>query len=534
MSGRTPQPPSSRPPSNSRRRLLVALGFGAANVAVASQLGTRRTSTSIDVAGVDTGIVDLTADRAPLVPPSVAGAGPEVGDDHVFDRLITNCRIIDPETGFESQPGEMEVGINDGVITAIRPPGGSAVELLDVRGQVVAPGFIDILSAELNGFGEWLKVADGVTTNLAQHGVNNYANAFFERGEGRTPVHFGGAFHQHFLRAEDLGVKPGDALDEGQLAAFADLARANIANGFAGVSFSPEYSPGTSTAELDRLAQVAADAGHGSFWHVRYSDPDEPGTSLDAITEAIDVGRRAGIPVHIEHVSSTGGTFVMGQALDLIESARAEGLDVTACVYPYDFWATTLASYRFAGNWQERYRLTVGDLQVAGTEGRLTEATFDAAFAENKLVAAHGSIPEEELQMALRKPWVMIGSDAILTESLNNHPRASGTFARMLGRYVRELGVLDLTSGLAKMTILPAQRIEAMIPAMARKGRLQRGADADITIFDPQTISDQATVANPGLPSIGITHVMVAGRMVMRNGEVERNTTPGVALRSSV
>ncbi len=541
MSDRSDTPvPRPRAANADRRRFLVAAGFGAANVVLLRGLGASGDpSTSIAAGTGDAGAeaalgasttTTTVAGSTLDAPPALADAGDPPGPDHVFDLLLTNGRVIDPASGFD---GPLEVGINDGVITAIQPPGGKAIEILDVGGRVIAPGFIDLLSAEPNGYGEWFKVADGVTTNLCMHGVNNYANAFFSRMEGSTPVHVGGAFHQHFLRGEDLGVLPDSALDEAQIAAFADLCRSSLADGFAGVCFSPEYSPGTTTAELDALTAVAAEAGHGVYFHTRYSDPDEPGTSIEGVQEVIDLARRHGVAAHIEHLTSTGGTFVMDQVLALMEEARSDGLDLTACVYPYDYWATTLGSFRFVGDWQSRYRITYENLEVAGTDRFLTEATFAAAQAENLLVAAIGSIPEADVQTALRTPWIMLGSDGILTDGNNNHPRAAGTFSRTLGRYVRDQGTLGLVDALAKMTILPARRVEAMLPQMARKGRLQRGADADLTIFDPGSIVDQATVAAPATSSSGISHVFVMGQRVLVDGELDRSVLAGQVLRSA-
>ena len=524
------------PPSNSRRRLLVALGFGAANVALLKSMsGGDSQSVELSSGGAPVTTIPsagsssstTVVDRPLTEPPAMADAGPEVDPaTHVFDVVISGGRVIDPMSGFD---GLLDVGINGSVITAIAPPGLTGTTVIDATDKVVAPGFVDILSYEPNQFGVWFKVADGVTTNLAMHGVNNYANAFFDRYAGATPIHFGGAFHQHFMRGEDIGAKPDKPLDEAQLTEFAELTASNLANGLAGVAFSPEYSPATTTEELNELGAVAKEYGHVAFFHTRSSDP---ASSQAGVIEAVNLGRNLGIPVHIEHITSTGGTSHMQETLAILDRARAEGIDATACVYPYNFWATTLASFRFAGDWQARYGITYEDLQIAGTETRLTESTFAQAQAENLLVAAHGSIPEAELQLALQRDWVMLGSDAILTESLNNHPRASGTFSRMLGHYVRDLGLVDLPSGLAKMTSLPTQRVEGMIPAMRRKGRLQRGADADVTIFDPATVGDRATVSQPDLPATGIEHVMVDGQFVMTAGAVQRTVLPGRPLQS--
>ncbi|MEM7339216.1 MAG: amidohydrolase family protein [Actinomycetota bacterium] len=525
--------------SRARRRLLVAMGYGVASAAAGAVLGVRprldRVPASESTAASATGDAVPEAAVAPAGPstmeaPAMDGADEAPGPDHRFDRVIANGRVIDPASGFDAMA---HVGVDGGTITAISIEPLVGAEVIDATGLVVAPGFVDLLSFEPNPFGVWYKLADGVTTNLAMHGVNNYADAFFDRYEGTTPIHFGGAFHQHFMRSTELGVGIDDSLDAGQLGAFDDLVRESLDQGFAGVSFAPEYSPGTSTDELTRLAATAAEWGHVAFFHVRYSDPHPPGTSDEAVDEVLEVARRTGASVHIEHLASTGATFRMAPVLERLNAARADGVDVTACLYPYDFWGTFLASSRFAPGWQDRFGLTYADLQIAGTTERLSAASFDAAIADNPLVAAIGSIPEDEVRMALAEPWVMVSSDAILTAELNNHPRAAGTFARTLGRYVRELGVLDLRSALAKMTILPAQRVEQMIPAMASKGRLQRGADADVVVFDPATIIDRATVAEPKQTSVGVRWVLVDGEVALADGLPRRGVRAGRALRGS-
>lgn len=439
--------------------------------------------------------------------------------------------MLDPESGFDAI---VDIGIDGAVIAALsyRPLIGA--DVIDATGLVVAPGFVDLLSYEPNPFGAWLKLADGVTTNLAMHGVSNYAAPFFQRFDGESPVHFGGAFHQHFMRGFDLGLEIDDEADRFELAEFETLARRGLADGFAGISFSPEYSPGTSRSELRILAEVAAELGHVTFFHVRFSDPDPPGTSLEAIDEVLAVVDETGASAHIEHLTSTGGTFVMTEALDRIEQARDGGHDVTACLYPYDYWATFLGSQRFAAGWRTRYRLSESDLQVAGTATRLSPSTIADARRSNKLVAALGSIPEAEIEEALARPWTIVASDAILSAERNNHPRGAGTFSRLIGRYVRQRGVLSLMDAVAKVTILPARRVEGMIPAMTKKGRVRPGADADLVIFDPESIADRATVAEPATPSVGIEWVLVDGRVALRNGVVDRSVLAGRPLRSAV
>jgi dihydroorotase len=363
------------------------------------------------------------------------------------------------------------------------------------------------------------------------HGINNYATPFFSRFSGAVPVNFGGAFHQQFHRGL-LGVSPDREMNSDQLARLEQLAEEQLADGFAGVAFSPEYAPGTTREEILRIAEKARGQNGVLFFHARYSDNEAPGTNAEAIAEVLDVARTTGLGVHVSHITSTGGTFTMERTLETLNQARADGVDVTACLYPYDFWATRLGSFRFTGDWRSRFGLEYEDLQIGGTETRLTAETFPSAQAENKLVAALGSIPSEEVDMAIQTPWIMVASDAIAEPDANNHPRAAGTFARTLGVYVRERKILSLMDALTRMTILPAQRVQGMLPAMARKGRMQIGADADITVFDPETVIDRATVAAPATASAGISNVFVNGVGIVENGSLRQDRLPGEALES--
>ncbi len=539
----------------SRRRLLAGGGAAAGLAVVASAwasrgpsvggsaataqrpdpvspaAGSRQPTTSTTDGPVFETTTSMLPDGALLEVPALPEAGPEPPVGHRYDVVIRNGRVIDPETGFDAL---VNVGIDDGRITSISDGPLRGRTFIDARDRIVAPGFIDLLSYEPNDFGAWLKLADGVTTNLAMHGVSTYADGFFDRYSERSPVHFGGAFHHHYFRGYEMGIGIEQRLSGSQADSLERLRREGLEGGFAGAAFSLEYAPGTSNDEVERLVAVTAEYGHVSYFHLRFSDPDPPGTSLESLAEVMSIAQRHDASIHVQHLTSTGGTFVMPDAVSIVNQARASGIDVTACVYPYDFWATFLASARFDAGWQDRYRITYENLQIAGTDEHLTEASFGRARAANKLVAALGSIPEQEVQQALLEPWVLVASDAIPTVGLNNHPRGAGTFARTIGRYVRDLGLLDLRSGLAKMTIQPALRVQAMIPEMRRKGRMQRGADADIVIFDPATIQDSATVVEPGLPSVGVDWVLVDGQVALRRGFPQRDVLAGRALRSVV
>lgn len=466
-----------------------------------------------------------------MAPAVLPGAErPHREDGHVFERVIRGGRVIDPETGFDAVA---DIGIDGGVVTEIAYEQLEGADLIDATGLVVAPGFIDVLSYEPNDHGIWFKVADGVTTNLAMHGINARAADFFaawDTDTTRPPTHFGGAFDLPFTRSA-LGMGA-EAAGPSQLSVLADEARTAVQDGFLGIDVEPEYTPWVTTEEITHLGHVAAEMGVPMFFHARYSTADRPGEdNAAALEEVLGVARETGASVHVSHITSTGGTHTMAASLATLDAARAEGVDVTACFYPYDSWATYLGSARFSEGWQERFGITYEDLVVPGTGERLTEETFAREQARNTLVAAY-AIPEEDVVAALRTPWTMLGSDSILEPGNNNHPRGAGTFARTLGRYVRDQQVLSLTDALAKMTILPAKRLEAACPALARKGRLQVGCDADITVFDPATIADRATVDDPAQESVGVQWVLVGGTPVRSPAGNDRTARVGTPLRT--
>lgn len=518
-----------QPPNPDRRKLLLVGGFGAASAFFLSRMGV--SSEPSEPAAPRIGAVEERTPPEPVGPAAIDGAqAPPPG--HVFDRVVSGGRVIDPDSGFDSVA---HVGIDGHRITAVstEPLAGRAT--VDATGLVVSPGFIDVLSYEPVEHGTWYKISDGVTTNLGMHGINNTAAGFFKQfgPEGvQPPVHYGGAFDDSWVRSYrlDIGTKTATT---SQVAALQAELEEGIAAGWLGVAVEPEYTPWVSDEEITALAQVAARHQVPLFSHIRWSSPGTPEEgSLAAVDELLDVADRTGVGVHIDHITSMT-THVMPEAIAKVEAAQARGLDVTACVYPYDFWATTLASNRFAPGWQERFRIGYDALEVPGTGERLDAQSFARHQRQNTLVAAH-AIPEADVQLALRQPWVMIGSDAILEPGNNNHPRSTGCFTRTLGRYVRELGVLTLPEALAKMTILPARRLEGRVPSLRRKGRLQIGADADLTIFDPATVTDRSTISNPAQHAVGVRYVLVMGQLVKEGETLHTDVRPGQPIMAEI
>lgn len=449
----------------------------------------------------------------------------------VFELVVRGGRVMDPESRYD---GIADVGIDGGSVVAISDTPLTGTATIDATGLVVSPGWIDILSYEPNSYGIWYKIADGVTTNLGLHGLQARAADFFLRwgsDEERPPTNYGGAFSDPWTRNEVLGLGVDDPASATQIDELARICDEDLNAGYIGVDFEPEYTPGVAFDEIKALAEVAKAHDVPCTFHGRYSDDVAPGTNVETLDEILRVAQETGARVHVEHIVSTGGTFTMQQSLATLQAARDAGVEVTACMYPYDYWATYLLSARFNDGWQERFHITYEDLVVVGTGERLTASSFASyqAQGENLLTAAY-AIPESDVRLAMQSAFVMLGSDAILEPGNRNHPRSTGCFSRAIGRYTRELEVIDLMSALAKATILPAQLTEPGAPAMRKKGRLQIGADADLTIFDPATLADRSTVEQPGVESEGVRYVLVAGQVVRDLSGNHQEVRPGAPI----
>jgi dihydroorotase len=206
---------------------------------------------------------------------------------------------------------------------------------------------------------------------------------------------------------------------------------------------------------------------------------------------------------------------------------------VSTEAYPYPAGATFLQSAIFDPGFEQRMGITYKDILWPPTGERLTAETF-AKYRQQGGVAVIFMIPEAAIDQAYRSPDVIVASDGGFTLAGGKpvgHPRGAGTYARVLGRFVRERNVIPLPEAIRKMTLLPAQRLERVAPAMKKKGRVQLGADADLTLFDPARVIDNATFENPAQPSTGIVHVLVNGTVVVRNEQIVRGVAPGRPVR---
>jgi N-acyl-D-aspartate/D-glutamate deacylase len=443
-----------------------------------------------------------------------------------FDLVIANGRVIDPDSGLDAI---RHVGISDRTIRAIEASPLRGRSTIDAAGLVVAPGFIDLHQHGHTPDAYRLKAADGVTAALElEVGTADVDRWYDERSAG-SAIHHGVSVGHIPVRMAVMG-DPGEFLPSGPAAQReatdeeiarmrSDIAR-GLARGAVGVGFGIAYTPRAARVEILEMFEEAGRAQAPAYVHMRNGDP------MAALEEVLALSVATGAPLHVVHVQSTGGRQTPA-VLRLLAMARDRGVNVTTEMYPYTASATRIESALY-DNWEQFPDARFENFLWPATGERLTRETFAKYRRIGGTVISFGNT-EEVVQGAAAHPLTMIASDGSL-----QHPRGSGTFARVLGRYVREQKALTLADALGKMTIMPARQLETRIPAMRRKGRLQVGADADVTVFDAGRVIDDATYQKPATPSAGIRHVLVGGTPVIRDGRIDESAVPGQAVRAPV
>jgi dihydroorotase len=297
------------------------------------------------------------------------------------------------------------------------------------------------------------------------------------------------------------------------------------------------YTPGATEEEVRRTFEAAAEVpGAVVYVHLRYAGLGTKSTpgGVAALEEVLKISQHAKNPLHVCHVS-TSGLAATPTLLAMIADAKARGLDVTTELYPYTAAMSGIKSTWFDPGWQETLGISYDKLQWPATGEFLTEATFRKYQRENPSdeVIIH-AIPQDAFEAALNSPDTMIISDGLVFPNLVAHPRSSGTSARVLGRLVREQRLLTMMEAIRKMTLLPAKRLEARVAAMKNKGRVRAGADADLTIFDPNTVVDAANYGDPARYSRGFRHVLVAGVPIVADGQLQSGVAPGRPVRAAI
>jgi N-acyl-D-aspartate/D-glutamate deacylase len=452
-----------------------------------------------------------------------------------YDLVLEGGRVMDPETGLDSI---RNVGIRDGKVARISPEALSGRKVIHAAGLVVAPGFIDLHQHGQDIESQRVKALDGVTTALElEIGAPDVAQ-FLKTKQGHSLIHYGTAASHVAARVLVLGVplSPGEILPKSgpateqpatpeQIQRIEDRLRSELDAGGLAIGMGIQYTPGASRLEVIDMFRLAAERRVPVYTHVRSSGRVEPGSSIESVSEVIGASAITGASLHIVHINSSCLRDAL-ECLSMIEGARARGLDVTTEAYPYIAGMTFINSAVFNPGWQQRQGIGYDGLVLPNTGEHLTKERFDELHNSNApQTVLIFSNSQEMLDKVIPQPLVMIASDGI-----PSHPRNAGTFSRVLAQYVRQKRTITLMEALRKMSLMPAEMLERSTPAARRKGRLQEGADADIIVFDPATISDRATFEKPMEPSVGVHYLLVAGSIVVNEGEIVPDVFPGRAL----
>lgn len=465
--------------------------------------------------------------------------------------VVKNAQIID---GTGRSAFKADVRMQNGKIVRIGKIKISAKdEIVDGNGLVLAPGFIDIHNHSESGLlregTAANQVSQGLTTLIiGPDGGSPYPlSEYFSKLEGKIAVNVGSFIGHATLREQVMKDDYVRKATDAEIAEMQKLLEQAMREGAFGLSSGLEYDVGfsASTEELIALAKVAAKHGGVYMTHMR----DEEEGMLDALREAARIGREAKIPVQISHIKM-GNSSVWNkapEAVAIIEEARRSGLDITADAYPYTAWASTITVLVPSRKHEDRSEVQKGINAIGGPnkvlitscsafpayEGKTLEqaaaiAGKDPVDTYIEIVKKGGAgvigygMTEADVKTFYQTPWVMVSSDGGIG---SRHPRGTGTFTRVLGRFIRENKWLTLEDAVRKMSAMPAARL-----GLKDRGLIKKGMKADLVLFDPTTVIDRATFVDPQLFAAGIKAVFVNGIKVWDEGKTS-GQLPGRILR---
>jgi len=450
--------------------------------------------------------------------------------DAVYDRVILGGHVMDPASQLDAV---RNIGLQGGRIAVITTDAIRGLDTIDARGGglIVAPGFIDLHAHGQTPETYRFYALDGVTTALELELGTSDVAAWYREREGGERINYGvsiGHIKVRMAVMHDSGtwmpVSDGAyrAASPAQIGEIAKRIEIGLSEGAVDIGAGFPYTPAATRDELLALFRVAARTKTPIHVHIT------PGVA--GLKEALALARETNAALHVVHINSAGlaETPVM---LEMVTDARAHGRDVTTEAYPYDAGMTEIQSATIQDTYKGASDERLAELEWSRTGERLNRESFERYTRTGGPVVVHTNT-EQMVAVAITSPLTIIASDAYWQNG-TGHPRTTGTFARVLGRYVREGGAhsLSLMDAIRKMTLMPAQRLESRVPAMRQKGRLRVGADADITIFDAGRVLDRSTYREPSLSPVGIQHVIVNGVSVVANGQAVEGVAPGRAVR---
>jgi len=492
----------------------------------------------------------------------------------MHDLIIRRGRVIDPESGHDEAS---DIAVKDGIIVAIGGDLGPAAQVIDAKGLVVAPGFIDLHGHAQSLPADRMQAFDGVTTSLElELGVWPVARWYDEHAHAGRTLNYGASAGWVFARIAAMTTQQVESSVEGMGRAMRDprwshtvanatettdiieRVRAGLDQGGLGIGFPNAYVPGAGVKEISALCSIAAAQSAPTFTHIAYMSNIDPQSSIDAYTRLIGYAGSTGAHMHICHFNATSMQDVE-RAAELVSTAQRQGLKVTLEAYPYGVGSSVVSAAFFTDPaFPERTGGGYETIELLQTRHRF-ESRDDLIAAQAKdpgaLILWHyldvdvSPRHRDLLDVSLLFPGGAIASDAMawtldgmtytgdawpLPDHAVSHPRSSGTFTRFLSRWVRDRNATPLIEGLRKCSLIPAQILEAGTPQMRRKARIQPGCDADVVVFDYDALMDRAEFNAMNRPADGMRHVLVHGEAVIADGTLQLHARPGRPVRRPV
>ncbi|MFC0410860.1 amidohydrolase family protein [Roseomonas elaeocarpi] len=486
--------------------------------------------------------------------------------------IIKGGRVVDPASGMDSIA---DVAIENGRIAAVGPDLGEGERVIDAAGLVVAPGFIDLHAHGQSIPADRMQAFDGVTTTLdLEAGVMPVASWYRRQAEQGRVLNYGASTNWAFARiASMVGTNEESSLEafgramrdrrwienvatEGEVQGILDRIDEGLREGGIGIGILNAYAPGAGVQELTSVCQLAKRHEVPTFTHVAYMSRIDPESAAEAYIRLIGYAGATGAHMHICHFNSSSKTDI-ARCYEIVRKAQQQGLPITVEAYPYGTGSTVLAAAFFSDplfearngtNYDSVQRVTDGhrfrdrtELLAAQAEDPSTMVLWHVLDTENN------SHHRDLLDMAVLFPEGAIASDAMpwsmpdgstytgeswpLPAEATSHPRSAGCFTRFLRHWVREREAIPLIEGIRKCALIPAQILEASTPAMAGKGRLTPGADADVVVFDYATLTDRAEFTAMNRPAEGVRHLLVSGEPVIADGVLDTAARPGRPVR---